>query len=80
MLSPFLSGYPLFFIGITSNQLERPFGVPEDSVFDDADDNTDDPCSTCDSVYSVGEVSIVSHKDDEDAFTVISMMKEGIML
>ena len=46
--------------------------VPEDSACDDDinnDDDDDDACSTCESVYSVGEVSVISEDNEDDTFT-----------
>ena len=46
--------------------------VAEDSACDDDinnDDDDDDACSTCESVCSVGEVSVISEDDEDDTFT-----------
>jgi len=57
---------------LVSPQSRDLFGVPEDGVFND-DDDADDTHSTCDNVYSIGEVSIISEEDEDDMSTCDSL-------
>jgi len=57
------------------NELKDLFSFAEDGVFEDSDDDT---YSTCDSVYSVREISVNAESDGEDEIFSICQGEKSI--